>query len=65
VEKGVQVAKKEYASLLMITRAVFLVQLVCTEDTIPPQEGRREVIGEPHVVEVVVYSATAEGYNML
>jgi len=41
------------------------VLVVCTEDSIPPAERGREVVGESHMVEVVVLGAGPEGKDVV
>ena len=44
---------------------VLPVLVISTEDPVPPPERGREVVGESHVVEIVVLGARPEGDNVV
>ena len=46
-------------------RFVLTILVISTKDVIPPPERGREVVGEGHMVEVVVVSTRPEGENVL
>jgi hypothetical protein len=47
------------------SRFILAVLVVGSADVVPPAEGRGEIVGESHVVEVVVVSARPKWDNVL